>query len=121
MLTNSSSRFNCGSPKISHHLPLSRPSLGVAIFHWPLPAISLKATGAGGVTGCWYCGPILQPDQRREARIEIFPANFQCRVINRRSPPLRREQENRDGAGSSASASANACAAGRNKDKSPAW
>ena len=36
-LTNSSSRFSCGSPKISHHLPLIRPSLGVAIFHWSLP------------------------------------------------------------------------------------
>src|ERR1700721_1768781 len=101
MLTNSSSRFSSGLPKISHHLPLSRPSLGVAIFHWSLPAISLKATGAGGAAGRWYCGPILQPDQRREARTGIL----QTRVINRRSPQPRPEQENRGGAGNSASAS----------------
>src|ERR1017187_6024001 len=93
--TNSSSRFSCGSPKISHHLPLSRPSLGAAIFHWSLPAISLKAAGGVGGAGVWYLGPIAQPEQRSEASTTVL----ESRVINHRSPRPRRESENRDGAG----------------------
>src|SRR5579871_378100 len=44
MLTCSSRAFSAGSPKISHQLPFSTPSLGCDSFH-PAGGGSLKATG----------------------------------------------------------------------------
>jgi hypothetical protein len=72
MLTISSNLFNWGSPNISHHLPLSSSSLGVAAFHSSLAAISLKATGVCAIAGRWYFGPMVHAEQKMKGSAAAF-------------------------------------------------
>src|SRR5208283_3030263 len=77
--------FNCGSPKISHHLPCSVASCGCASFQPSIcfrssgvTSLNVAGTGADGA-GRLYFGPTSQPCSSNtpqmsvaELRIQVF-------------------------------------------------